>query len=220
MEDFRTKYRPQTIDEVWGNDHIKMIWNGYLTKGYFPRSIILSSNFGMGKTSLARIFAKDIIEHAGEPIFCEEFFEFNSPICDFKRIHEQIRKYEQFIMKPCVLFFDEAHRMPDKAQDGFLTVIENVRSLTFIFATTDMNRIDEGLRSRSDKYQLHPPSREILLAELGKISELEKIRIDKNTLVFLIECSNFSPRECLGNLQILSHYNGIVDINVIKKMLM
>ena len=219
MEDFRIKYRPKTLDEVWGQDHVKMIWSGYLRKGYFPRSIILSSNYGMGKTTLAHIFAKDIIRCDGEPIFCEDFVEYNSPTCDFVNVHKTIINLRQYVMKPRVLFFDEAHRMPDKAQDGFLTTIENTSSLTFIFATTDINKMDMGLRQRSDKYRLEPPSKEILTKELSRISKLENIRIGQDVLDHLIDFSGYSPRECLGNLQILSQWDGVIDMRVTKTLL-
>lgn len=219
MEDFRIKYRPKTLDEVWGNDHVKIIWNGYLRKGYFPRSIILSSNFGMGKTTLAHIFAKDIIRCDGEPIFCEDFIEYNSPTCDFVKVNSMIANMRQYIMKPRVLFFDEAHRMPERAQDGFLTTIESMASLTFIFATTDINRIDMGIRQRSDKYRLEPPSKDILIKELCRISALENTKVEQDALDYLIDFSGYAPRECLGNLQILSHHNGAIDMKAIKTLL-
>jgi DNA polymerase-3 subunit gamma/tau len=220
MEDLRIKYRPKTLEEVWGNDHVKMTWDGYLRKGYFPRSIILSSNFGMGKTTLAQIFAKDIIKCDSEPIFCEDFMKFNSPKCDFATVNKMIQNFTYYIMKPRVLFFDEAHRMPDKAQDGFLTVIDDIDFLTFIFATTDLDKIDGGLQQRSDIFKLKPPSKEILMKELGKISVLENIRIVNDALDFLIEFSGFCPRACLGNLQTLSHNEGVINLEIARQLLL
>ncbi|HAZ10799.1 MAG TPA: hypothetical protein DCY56_06820 [Candidatus Omnitrophica bacterium] len=222
LRDFREKYRPKTLDEVWGNEHIKIIWNGYRKKGFFPHSIILSSNFGLGKTTLARIFAKDIIECEGELSQCIEYMEFNSPECDYATINKMLGKFRGFscsVLMPRVLFFDEAHRMPDKAQDGFLKPIEDINFLTFIFATSDLNRIDGGLLSRSDKYFLKPPPNDVLISKLSRISELERIKIEKNVFEFLIERSNFCPRDCLGNLEILSNYEGVIDLQIAKEFL-
>lgn len=220
-EDFRIKYRPKALYEFLGNDHIKMIWENCLRKGYIPRSIILSSNFGMGKTTLARIMANDIISH--EQTTTKHNYameEYDSSLCDFLQIRRRISEMSNYLINPVrVVFFDEAHRMPDKAQDSYLKAIEEIDSITFIFATTDMNKIDMGLRQRSDKYRLEPPEKEILMKELLRISVLENIRIGQDVLDYLIDFSGYSPRECLGNLQTLSHYNGTIDIRFAKAIL-
>ncbi|MDD3906231.1 MAG: AAA family ATPase [Candidatus Omnitrophica bacterium] len=218
MEDFRIKYRPKTLGEIWGQDHVKMIWSGYLRKGYFPRSIILSSNFGMGKTTLAHIFAEDIIKFDSS-LYCKDFVEYNSPTCDFTCVHKHIGKRNTCLMNPRVIFFDEAQRMPEKAQDGFLTAIEKEASLTIIFATTEFDKIDEGLRQRSDKYRLMPPPKETLVKELRRISAIENIRIEQDALDYVVDISGYSPRACLGNLQILSHNNGVIDMAMAKTLL-
>lgn len=218
MEDLRLKYRPETLSEVWGNEHIKMIWNGYLKKGYFPKSIILYSDYGMGKTTLARIFARDIVQVRSGV----DFIEYNSPQCDFSVIHKMINgmsKFERLIMWPQVFIFDEVHNIPDKAQEAFLKPIEDNPFLNFIFATTNLERIDKGLRLRSDKLRLKAPSTEVLIKELSRISELENIRIEKNALECLIALSDCCPRECLGNLQILSLGDRTIDLQIVKELL-
>lgn len=217
--DFRMKYRPKTLDEVWGNEHIKIIWNSYVKKGRFPPAIILFSGFGMGKTTLARILAANIIKYDSDKLCFEPFIEFDSAICDFTCVHKMIRYRCSFNVRPRVFFFDEAQRMPEKAQDGFLKIIEDFEHITFIFVTTDKNKIDGGIWSRSDRFFLRTPSPDILIKELMRISELEKIKIDESALEFLIEQSGYIPRECLGNLQVLSHYDGIVDLRTAKELL-
>jgi len=219
LKDFRVKYRPNTLDEFLGNDHIKIIWNSYIKKGFFPRSIILPSNYGMGKTTLARILAADITKYDSDKLCFEPFMEFDSAVCDFAYVHKMIRDRCSFNVRPRVFFFDEAQRMPDKAQDGFLKIIEDFECVTFIFATTDSNKIDGGIWSRSDRFFLKTPSPDILTKELTRISEFERIKIEKSALDFLIELSGCIPRECLGNLQTLSHYRGVIDSRVAKEFL-
>lgn len=224
MEDFRIKYRPTTMSEVWGNERVKMIWNGYLKKGYFPRSIILSSNFGMGKTTIARIMGQDIVnlESKKRPDAGRyEVLEIDSTICDFSILHRNIASMAYYVVRPIrAVFIDEAHRMLPKAQEHFLKVIEDCDEYTFIFATANTEGFEPGLLSRSDKLKLAPPSKEILTRELGKISVLENIKIEQDALDFLIEFSGFSPRECLGNLQLISHYEGIVSLQNAKYILL
>jgi len=218
MQDWRMKYRPNTLDEVWGNEHIKMVWKGYLGKGYFPRSIILSSNFGMGKTTLARIFANDIIGATSESQF--DYIETDPSKMDIAAYQKRLYDLSCFAGMPMrVIFIDEAQRMLDKAQDGFLKIIEDVYFVTLIFATTDLHKIDRGLLSRSDKFYLKLPPKDILMRELERIALIEGMKIEKDAIDFLIEYSKHNPRECLGSLQLVSCHDGVIDSKIVKKFL-
>lgn len=219
LRDWREKYRPKTMSEVWGNEHVKMIWSGCLRKGNFPMALLLHSNFGTGKTSLAKIFMEDIIKSKGEVFLGEGGIEYGPVDYVFPDIIDRIRNYNSFSIRPHVYFFDEAQRMSEKIQDCLLRIIENNHFQTHIFATTDLAKIDKGIQSRSDKFNLRLPSKEILMRELWRIAMLESMKIESDALDFLIEFSGYIPRECIGNLQIISHYEGVISQQIAQKIL-
>lgn len=221
MEDLRMKYRPQSIPEVWGNEHIKAIWTRFAKRSCYPKSIVLYGTFGCGKTSLARILANDLTlnnSYLGNGLY-ENLYEIDAAKHDIEYIRRLLKKISDYIHEPIVIFIDEVQRLMDRSQDLFLKTIEDSPNLHFIFATTEITKIDGGILSRSTKFHLRNPSASVLLMELSKIAQIENVNIRSEALKYLIEFSNFNPRECLGNLDIVRGYDGVVDIEKIKEYL-
>jgi len=202
MEDLRLKYRPQEMNEVWGNKHLKMLWNGFLKGNGIPKSIILYGNYGTGKTTVARIFARDIFESVVDWEHWsgnKNFIEIGSAKCGYETIKHTIYSVSN---TSCTftIFLDEAQRVADRSQDIFLKAIEDVPNLYFIFATTDIDKIDRGIISRSTSIRLVNPESLELFEKLKIIADKENIRVTDEALNYLIEFSKFNPRRCLGNL--------------------
>lgn len=221
MEDLRMKYRPKNISEVWGNEHIKMIWAGLVKRSCYPKSIVLHGPFGTCKTTLARIFANDITANnsrLGNGLF-ENLYEIDAAKRDIEYMKRFINKVSDYAHEPMVIFVDEVQRLMDRSQDLFLKTIEDSPNLYFIFATTEKEKIDGGILSRSAKFHLRNLSATVLLTELSNISRMENINITNEALKYLIEFSNFNPRECLGNLDIVRGFEEIIDAEKIKECL-
>lgn len=222
MEDFRIKYRPKQLSEFWGNNFIKRTWLGMIQKRRFPKSIILHGNYGTGKTSLARMLGRDLIEHGEDDLMLsreEQLIEINSPECDFTKVCNYSNRYKDIVHGTIVLFFDEAQRIQDKAQNGLLKPIEDANDLYFIFATTNLDAIDEGIKSRSTLFSIKKPSSEVIAEGLRKIADMEGIRITDDAIKLLIKRSKYSPRECLGNLYLFASHEGVIDVDDINEAL-
>lgn len=216
------KYRPKTMGELLGNDYIKRLWAGYVARNSYPRSMILHSNYGMGKTTIGKILAREItinkcpLNHS----YTEEHLEI-----DATRYHE-LENIEGYlvlmyggIFRPFSSFIDEAQRLSPKAQQLFLKPIEDEKFPTFIFATTDIGAIDKGILSRSVKFYLKNPDKHVLVENLADIAGKEKIDISAEAINLITEHAGCNVRDSLTYLEQAMGYGGKIDVEVIKEII-
>lgn len=221
MQDFRIKYRARTVEEFLGNEHIKALYKGFQRKGSYPKSIVLHGTYGTGKTTLGRIIAKDITMNntkLGNGLF-GNIYEIDGTQCSIESIRRQFSLLIDYVREPSVIFVDEAQRMIERTQDIFLKVIEESDKLYFIFATTDIEKIDRGILSRSTKLFLEPPSIPIATDRLKTIAHETGMRILDEALSYLVESLDANPRECLGALYQLYFHEGVITASVAKDIL-
>ena len=126
-ESLITRYRPMTLDEVWGNDTIKEKWRGYVERREFPKSIILEGNYGLGKTSLALIFANDsmrLAEANKNGVLGADLHKFGRLDYEYKHIGEIVVNRRSTLTSPTVFFMDEVQMMPTKTQELLITPLD------------------------------------------------------------------------------------------------
>ena len=202
-ESLITRYRPMTLDEVWGNDTIKEKWRGYVERREFPKSIILEGNYGLGKTSLALIFANDIMRLAEankNGVLGADLHKFGRLDYEYKHIGEIVVNRRSTLTSPTVFFMDEVQLMPTKTQELLITPIESYKYLYFIFATTNPNDVDTALKERSDHFGVEAPPTPVLIKEIGKIAKKEGVSFEDDALEELIKKSKRNPRNCIKNV--------------------
>ena len=220
MEDFRIKYRPRELSELWGNDDVKNRWERFRAAKTFPKAIVLYGNHGTGKTTLARIFAQDILSVLDNKVaLCDGFHELDSTQYDSDSMRRVLNSVTSYRHGTVVFFFDEFQRMPLTAQEILLKPIEDTDEIFFIFAATDLGRLDTGILSRSTKFVLNNPPKLVLLEKLAEIAQWENIGISKEALEELLDSSKYSPRECLGNLQSLIGFGRVENPAIIQQIL-
>ena len=195
------KMRPQTLDEVVGQQHL-LGENGILRKIVAkkePISLIFRRPAGVGKTTLSRIIAREV-----EADFIE-ISAVTSGKKDIERVVERARQNWNLGIRT-VLFVDEIHRFNKSQQDAFLPHIES-GLISLIGATTENPSFEiiNPLISRSRVLTLKPLGDfdilEILTRALSKISP--KTKIDSDALELLIKASGGDARSALGNLEIV-----------------
>lgn len=168
------KYRPQKFSEFWGNDIAITALKKMLARKDRFHSYLICGDFGIGKTSLARLIAKAINceQFDGEEI-CNQcigcnFITSNDVIeidaATYRGIGE-IRRVKEFaVLKPIelknkVIIFDEAHQLTDEAVSSLLKIVEEPPEFTyFIFVTTESDKIKPTLKSRLFIVELLPPT--------------------------------------------------------------
>lgn len=194
------RMRPQTLDEVIGQTHL--LDDGeilrQIVKRKEPVSLILWGPPGSGKTTLARIIAKEVQA---------EFIELSAVTSgkkDVEKVVEHARQNWNLRMRT-VLFVDEIHRFNKAQQDAFLPHVES-GLITLIGATTENPSFEiiTPLLSRSRVLVLQPLTKpEIIDIIKHALKALKKSKlVTPKALDYLAELSGGDARVALGNLEL------------------
>lgn len=194
------RMRPQTLDEVIGQTHL--LGQGeilrQIVKSKEPVSLILWGPPGSGKTTLARIIAKEVEAE------CIEISAVTSGKKDVEKVIEHARQNWNLQLRT-VLFVDEIHRFNKAQQDAFLPHVES-GLITLIGATTENPSFEviTPLLSRSRVLVLEPHSKaDIINIVTHAVEALGKTKhITDEAIDYLAELSGGDARVALGNLEL------------------
>ncbi len=197
------RMRPKTLNEVVGQD--KIIGSGKIlteiAKRSEPVNLIFWGPPGTGKTTLARILAKE---------FNADFIEISAVTSGKKDIEEVVKRAkENWNLKArTVLFVDEIHRFNKAQQDAFLPHVES-GLITLIGATTENPSFEviSPLLSRSRVVIVAPLDKKSILKVLKRAVKQENITIEKDALDYLAELSGGDARSALGDLELAASLN-------------
>ena len=211
------KLRPKSIKEVVGQSHI-IGDDGLLSKiieHQQPTNLILWGPPGVGKTTLARIVAKEL-----EADFIE-LSAVTSGKKDVLNVVERARQNWNLKLRT-ILFVDEIHRFNKAQQDAFLPHVES-GLITLIGATTENPSFEiiTPLLSRSRVLTLEPLTKNEILKVLNQAIKTEKItkQIDDEALDYIAELSGGDARLALGNLEVILNVAKKVDLQTVKSTL-
>lgn len=175
-------YRPQTLDEFFGNDAaietVKNVFNK--PKKDIPHSFLLTGPSGTGKTTLAYII-RDMLgcRPAG---FKEYDAASERGINDIRRIRQE-SKLSPLDGDVSVLFFDECHGITGPAQESMLKLLENPKDHVYlILATTEPEKLKPTIIRRCTQIQVQPLNRITMLELLEQIAEAENKTISPKVL--------------------------------------
>lgn len=208
------RMRPQTLDEVIGQTHLLAAGEIFrqIVRNKQPVSLILWGPPGSGKTTLARIIAK---ETKAEFI---EISAVSSGKKDVEKIVERARQNWNLQIRT-ILFVDEIHRFNKAQQDAFLPHVES-GLITLIGATTENPSFEviTPLLSRSRVLALEPLSKDEIIAILKRAlkSEKKSRNVTPKALDYLAELSSGDARVALGNLELALSLSPKVTPEIVK----
>jgi putative ATPase len=209
-EPLAAKIRPQNLDEFVGQTHL-VGENAPLRiaiDSKYISSFILWGPPGVGKTTLARIYAKALNADY------HELSAVSAGKDDIRKIIDE--KSTLFTEGPKILFLDEIHRF-NKAQQDFLLPFVESGQLTLIGATTENPSFEviSALLSRLRVFTLNPLSDE----EIITIIERTGVEMDVDTKTYVAQIANGDARQALSLIDNTRKLYGTVTVDTITKSL-
>ena len=170
------KYRPQSFEEVVGQEAVVRTLTNAITAGQVRQAYLFAGPRGTGKTSLARILAKclncadgptvtpDGTCHACRAIAAGTSLDVIEMDAASQRGIDDIREIrDRVVLQPVegrykVYILDEAHQLTDAAWNALLKLIEEPPPhLVFVFCTTDLSKVLSTVRSRCQTFVFQRP---------------------------------------------------------------
>lgn len=206
--------RPTSLDEVIGQTQLlgdaEILRR--IVKQKEPVSLILWGPPGTGKTTLARIIAKEVNA---------EFIELSAVTSgkkDVEKVVEHARQNWNLQLRT-ILFVDEIHRFNKAQQDAFLPHVES-GLITLIGATTENPSFEviTPLLSRTRVLVLNPLTKDEIITILKRaLKQLKKTKeVTSKALDYLAELSGGDARVALGNLELSLSFDEKVTPDIVK----
>ncbi|MEW5907689.1 MAG: DNA polymerase III subunit gamma/tau [Patescibacteria group bacterium] len=197
------KYRPQTFEEVLGQDHIVTILRNAVKFNRVSHAYLFAGSRGTGKTSVARILAKEI--GCADVDLIEIDAASSRGIDDIRALRESVY-FVPLQGKVKVYIIDEVHMLTKEAFNALLKTLEEPPShAVFILATTEIDKVPETIISRCQNFSFRKIPENILRKSISSIAKKEGFEIDDEAAGLIALFADGSFRDAEGLLdQILS----------------
>ena len=224
------KYRPKTLDDVYGQDTIVKIIKNSIINNQISHAYLFAGPRGTGKTSIAKIFAKIIncenpknCQPCGKCVSCTQ--KNNSDIIEIDAASnngvDEIRELRNKVNllpaygKYKVYIIDEVHMLTQGAFNALLKTLEEPPThVIFILATTDPHKVIETILSRCQRLDFKKISPTAIVENLKNIAQKEKIDITEDALYEIANLADGGMRDSVGMLdQARAYTEGKITIN-------
>ncbi|MBF0484563.1 MAG: DNA polymerase III subunit gamma/tau [Candidatus Omnitrophica bacterium] len=220
---FARKYRPQTFQEVIGQDHITEIIQKAITSNKVAHAYLFTGPRGVGKTSCARILAKSLncekgptIDPCGKCTSCLEIAKgsnfdvleidgaSNRGIDEIRNLRENV-KYASGYGRYKIYIIDEVHMLTAEAFNALLKTLEEPpEHVKFIFATTEPNKVPSTILSRCQRFDFKRILIKTIVGILTDICKSENLDIEQDALYAIAKAAQGGLRDALTVLDQVS----------------
>ncbi len=219
------KWRPQRFDDVVGQRGTVLTLRNAIASGRLAQSFIFAGPRGVGKTTTARILARALNcvkgptpEPCGKCDACVEIAQGRD--VDVLEIdgatYTGVDDVREVIVEPLgiapmrdrfkIFIIDEVHRISKNAFDALLKSVEEPPPyVKFMMATTELDKVPDTIRSRSQVYELKTLPLAAIRQQLQDVTKAENVAIDDGALALVARSAEGSMRDALSALdQILA----------------
>ncbi len=193
------KYRPNKFKEVLGQDHIVKVLESSIKNGNIAHAYIFAGSRGTGKTSVARILAKEIGTTPNDILEIDAAS--NTGVDDIRALNESVSTLP-FESKYKVYILDEAHMLSKSAWNALLKTIEEPpKHVIFILATTEANKIPDTIVSRCQTFSFKKPTQKVLKDVVVAITKKEGFSLETSSADLIALLGDGSFRDTQSILQ-------------------
>lgn len=211
------KYRPQTFNDIVGQNHIVSVLRNAIDKDQISHAYLFYGSRGTGKTSIAKIFANEV---NGNEIYQKENVDIieidaasNNGVDEVRDIKEAIKflptegKYKVYII-------DEVHMLTTAAFNALLKTLEEPPAhVIFILATTEIHKIPATILSRCQRFEFKNLSQEQLIDRLKYIAKEENLVIEEAAIEKIATLAKGGLRDAISILDQVSNYAEEITLN-------
>jgi len=227
MENFivsALKYRPDSFESVVGQNSITKTLENAILQNKIPQAMLFCGPRGVGKTTCARILAKQINNGNESSDFSYNIFELdaasNNGVDDIRNLIDQVRippqtgNYKVYII-------DEVHMLSGQAFNAFLKTLEEPpKYAIFILATTEKHKVIPTILSRCQIYDFKKIEILDIKNHLELIAKKENITHDDDSLFLIANKSDGALRDALSIFDRLVNFtNGNITKDLVYKNL-
>ncbi|ROQ30141.1 DNA polymerase III subunit gamma/tau [Gallaecimonas pentaromativorans] len=233
------KWRPQNFSALVGQEHVVRALNNALAQNRLHHAYLFTGTRGVGKTTLARIFAKSLNcetgitpTPCGQCSTCLEIERGNfvdlievdaasrTKVEDTREILDNVQ-YRPTRGRFKVYLIDEVHMLSRHSFNALLKTLEEPpEHVKFLLATTDPQKLPVTILSRCLQFNLKSLSPELITEHLAYVLGEEKLGFDEPALRLLAKAANGSMRDALSLTdQAIAHGNGEVLLDNVQSML-
>ncbi len=221
------KWRPQFFRDVIGQKHVTETLKSAIKSNQVGHAYLFSGPRGVGKTTVARIFAKALnCEHGPSEEPCNECsicpsIQYGNSM-DVQELdgasHNSVDDVREMIARigyhstQCrykMYIIDEVHMLSKEAFNALLKTLEEPPpNVIFVFATTEPHKIPATVLSRCQRYDFHRLSIHDIACKLNKISKADGIQIDDASVMLIAHRATGAMRDAESILEQLKASRG------------
>ena len=236
---FYRKWRPRTLAEVVGQEHVTQTLRHAVDSGRVAHAYLFCGPRGTGKTSTGRILSKAVnclSPVQGEPCnnchMCQAINEGSAPdiievdaasnrgIDEIRDLREKVN-YAPNIARYKVYIIDEVHMITKDASNAFLKTLEEPPPhVIFVLATTEPQKVLATILSRCQRFDFHRLSQSAVISKLNLVCDKEDIQIEPEALKLIAKVTTGSLRDAENLLeQLVAYYGQQIELQQVQAML-
>ena len=201
------KYRPRKLTEYVGNEHLKQKVSDYLQSGDVPH-LLFFGKAGTGKTTLAKLIVNSID--------CDYIIINASDENNVDTVRNKVKGFASTIgfKNSKVIILDEFDYMTPNAQAILRNLMETFsKHCRFILTCNYVEKVISPIRSRTQEFQIVPPTKKDVAVQVSKILSSEGVKFEPKELVPIIDSSYPDIRKIINTCQ-LNSSKGLLKVDV------